>query len=75
MLDLGVREIPLIRFFGVIQEEMVIVHADLEGCFPKSKTVPGTSSSHHFPQYLATKLLINSQVRIESFFNLISTNH
>ena len=26
-------------------------------------------------QYLATKLLTNSQVRIESFFNLISTNH
>ena len=26
-------------------------------------------------QYLATKLLTNSQVRIDSFFNLISTNH
>ena len=25
-------------------------------------------------QYLAIKLLSNSQVRIESFFNLISTN-
>ena len=48
MLDLCVREIPSITFFIVNQEEMVNVHADLEDCIAKSKTVPGTRSSHHF---------------------------
>ena len=38
MLDLCVREIPSMTFFGVSQEEMVNVHADLEDCFAKSKT-------------------------------------
>ena len=48
MFDLCVREIPSITFFGVSQEEMVNVHADLEDCFAKSKTMPGIKSSHHF---------------------------
>ena len=46
MLDLCVREIPFITFFGVSQEEMVNVHADLEDYFANSTTVPGTRSSH-----------------------------
>ena len=48
ILDLCVREIPSITFFGVSQEEMVNVRADLEDRFTKSMTVPGTRSSHHF---------------------------
>ena len=48
MLDLCVRKIPSITFFHVTQEEMVNVCADLEACFAKSKTMPGTRSSHHF---------------------------
>ena len=36
------------HIFGVSQEEMVNVHADLEDCFAKSKTMPGSWSSHHF---------------------------
>ena len=48
MLDLCVREIPSITFFGVTQEQMVNGPAGLEDCFAKSKTVPGTRSSHHF---------------------------
>ena len=43
-----VLEIPSITFFGVSQEEMVIVHADLEDRFGKSKTMPGTRSRQHF---------------------------
>ena len=74
MLDLCVREIPSITFFGVTHEEMVNIHADLEDYFAKPKTMPGTRSSHFVP-ILATKLLTNSQVRIESLFNLISTNN
>ena len=35
MLDLCVREIPSITLFGVSQEEMVSVCADLEDCFVK----------------------------------------
>ena len=30
MLDLCIREIPHITFFGINQEEMVNIHADLE---------------------------------------------
>ena len=47
VLDLCVREIPSITFFGVSQKEMVNVRADLEDSFVKSKTVPGTRSSNH----------------------------
>ena len=50
MLDLCVREIPSITFFSVSQEDMVNVCADLEDCFAKSKTVPGTSSHHFVPK-------------------------
>ena len=77
MLQNVVYKDPSIIFFGVIQEEMVNVCADLEDCFAKkSKTVPGTSSvATILYQYLARKLLTNSQVRIASFFNLILTNH
>ena len=48
MLDLCAREFPSITFFGVSQEEVVNVRADLEDCFAKSRTLPGTRSSHHF---------------------------
>ena len=64
MLNLYAREIPS-TFFSVSQEEMVNVHADLEDCFAKSKTMPGTRSSHHFvPIYcnkIAHKLISESR--------------
>ena len=41
-------EISSITFFGVSQEEMVNVCADLEDGFAESKTVPETRCSHHF---------------------------
>ena len=44
MLGLCVRQISSITFFSVSQE----VFADVEDCFAKSKTMPGTKSSHHF---------------------------
>ena len=56
MLDLCVREIPSITFFGVSEEEMVNVHADLEDRFAKSKTLPGTRSSHHFVPISCNKI-------------------
>ena len=56
MLDLCVREIPSITFFGESQEEMVHVCADLEDRFAKSKTVPGTRSSHHFVPISCNKI-------------------
>ena len=76
MLDLCVREIPSLTFFGVSQEYMVNVHADLEDRFAKSKTVPRTKGVVTILyQYLATNLLTKSQVKIEGFFNLISATH
>ena len=75
MLDLCVREICFITFFGVSQEEMVNVHANLKDCFTKSKTCLEQGVATILYQYLATKLLTNSQMIIESFFNLDSTNH
>ena len=75
MLDLCVREIPSITFFGVSQEEMVSVHADLKDCFTKSKTCLEQGVATILYQYLPTKLVTNSQMIIESFFNLDSTNH
>ena len=75
VLDLCVREIPSITFFGVSQKEIVNFCADLEDRFAKSKTVPGTRSHHHFVPISCKKLLTNPQVRIVSFLNLISTNH
>ena len=72
MLDLCGKEIPYITFFGVSQEEMVNVRADQEDRFAKSKTVPGTSSSHHFLPIYCSKI---AHTRIKSFFNMISTNH
>ena len=56
MLDLCVRGIPSITFFGVSQEEMVNVCADLEDHFAKSKTVPQTRSSHHFVPISCNKI-------------------
>ena len=56
MLHLCVREIPAITFFGVSQEEMVNVRADLEDCFAKSKTAPETRSSHHFVPISCNKI-------------------
>ena len=47
MLDLCVREIPSSTFFGVSQEEMVNVCADLEDHFLKSKAVSGTRRRHY----------------------------
>ena len=75
MLDVCVREIRSITFFGVSQEEMVNVHANLKDCFTKSKTCLEQGVATILYQYLATKLLTNSQMIIESFFNLDSTNH
>ena len=74
VLDLCVREIPSITFFGVSQEEMVSVHADLKDCFTKSKTSLEQGVATILYQYLPTKLVTNSQMIIESFFNLDSTN-
>ena len=48
MLDLGVREIPPITFFGVSQKDVLNVCADLEDHFAKSKTMPGTKNSNYF---------------------------
>ena len=48
MLDLGVREIPSITFFGVSQKDVLNVCADLEDHFAKSKTMPGTKNSNYF---------------------------
>ena len=48
MLDLCVREIPFITFFGVSQKEIVNLCADLEDSFAKSKTMHRTRSSNHF---------------------------
>ena len=55
MLYLCVREIPSITFFGV-SLEMVNVRADLEDPFAKSKTVPGTRSSHHIVPISCNKI-------------------
>ena len=54
MLELCVTEIPSITFFGVSQEEIVNVCADLEDRFAKSKTMPGKGVATIFYQYLAT---------------------
>ena len=48
MIDPCIREIPSNTFFGVTLEEMVNVCVDMEDRFVKSKTMPGTRSSHHF---------------------------
>ena len=56
MLDLCVREILSIPFFGATLEEMVNVRADLEDRFAKSKTVPWTRSSHHFVPISCNKI-------------------
>ena len=56
MLDLCVREIPSITFFGVSQEEMVNIRADLEDRFAKSKALPGMRSSHHFVPISCNKI-------------------
>ena len=56
MLDLCVREIFSITFFGINHEEMVNVCADLEDDFAKSKAVPGTRSSHHFVTISCNKI-------------------
>ena len=64
MLDLCVREIPSITFFIVNQEEMVNVHADLEDCIAKSKTCLEQGVATILCQYLGTKLLTNTQVRM-----------
>ena len=56
MLDLCAREIPSFTFFSVSQEETVNVCADLEDRFAKSKTVPGTRSSHHFVLISSNKI-------------------
>ena len=56
MLDLCVREIPSSTFFGVSQEEVVNVCADLEDHFLKSKTVPGTRRSHYLVPISCNKI-------------------
>ena len=54
MLDLCVRQIPFITFFGASQEEIINVHADLEDHFAKSKTMP--RCSHHFVSISCNKI-------------------
>ena len=56
MLDLYIREIHSIAFFGVSQEEMVNVRVDLKDRFAKSKIVYGTRSSHHFVPISCNKI-------------------
>ena len=56
ILDLSVREVPSITFLSVSQEEMVNIRADLEDRFAKSKTMPGTRSSHHFVPISCNKI-------------------
>jgi len=60
MLDLCVSELREIIFYGISQDEMVPVRESLKERFSKSKTVPGTRSSHHFlpwsPWKIAHKL-------------------
>ena len=56
MLDLCVREIPSMTFFSVSQGETVNACADLEDHFAKSKSVPGTRSSHHFVPITCKKI-------------------
>ena len=56
MLDLCVRDIPSITFFGVSQEEMANVRSDLVDHFAKSKTMPGTRSRHHFVPISCNKI-------------------
>ena len=75
MLDLPVREIPSITFFSLSQEEMVNVPANLEDHFAKSKAMPGIRNSYYFGLISCKTYLTNSQVKIESFFDLNSTNH
>ena len=74
MLDLYVKEIIPITFSSVSEEEMANVRADLEDRFVKSKTMPGTRSSHHFVQISSYKIA-HKLTSEESLFNLISTNH
>ena len=57
MLDLYIREIHSIAFFGVSQEEMVNVRVDLKDRFAKSKIVHGTRSSHHFVPISCNKIV------------------
>ena len=56
MLDLCVRQITSITFFGVSQEEMVNVYANLQDRFANSKTVPGTRSSHNSVSISCSKI-------------------
>ena len=56
MLDLCVREIPSITFFGVSQEEMTSVRTDLEDHFANPKTAPERRSSHHFVPISCNKI-------------------
>ena len=53
---------------------MVNVRADLEDCFIKSKTMPRTTSSHHFVQISSNKIA-RKLTSEESFVNSISTTH
>ena len=73
MFDLCVREIPFITFFGVSQEEMVMFMLEIALQSQKLCLEQGVATILY--QYLATKSFTNLQVRIENFFNLISTNH
>ena len=75
MLHLCVWEITSITFFGESQEEMVNVCADLKDHFVKSKTMPGTRSSHHFVTIscnkIAHKLLHEDRVSLIWFQQII----
>ena len=75
MLDLCVREIPSITFFGVSQEEWSMFVLTYSIALQSQRRCLEQGIATILYQYLSTKLLTNSQVRIDSFFNLISTNH
>ena len=73
------KKISSITFFGVSQEEMVNVCADLEDCFAKSKIMPAARSSHHFvPIYcikIAHKLISEDRELLQFDFNKSLTEY
>ena len=48
MLDLCEKEIKTTKFYGISNEEMIVVRRELKERFEKSERVPGTRASHHY---------------------------
>ena len=74
MVDLCVREIHSITFFGVNQEEMVNVCTDWEDRFAKSKTTPETKSTHHFVPISCNKIAHKHTREEREFFQFYFNN-